>query len=85
MLKKNKIFLRVCLCFFESDTVKSNCPVQIFRKMIKYSKIEYRLLVYHTSLTVFLDILIIIIIIIIIIKKKALKMKKKKKALKMTS
>ena len=22
--------------YFESDTVKSDCPVQIFRKMIKY-------------------------------------------------
>ena len=25
--------------FFESDTVKNDCPVQIFRKMIKYLKI----------------------------------------------
>ena len=24
---------------FESDTVKSDCPVQIFRKMMKYLKI----------------------------------------------
>ena len=24
--------------FFESDTVKSDCPVQIFRKMMKYYK-----------------------------------------------
>ena len=46
------------MCIFESDTVKSDCPVQIFRKMIKYLKIKYRLLVYHTSFTVFLDILI---------------------------
>ena len=30
--KKNDIFLRFCLCIFESDTVKSDCPVQIFRK-----------------------------------------------------
>ena len=28
---------------FESDTVKSDCPVQIFRKKMKYLKI------YHTS------------------------------------
>ena len=48
-----KIFLRFCLCIFESDTVKSDCPVQIFRKMIKYLKIKYRLLVYLTSFTVF--------------------------------
>ena len=25
-----------CLCIFESDTVKSGCPVQIFRKIVKY-------------------------------------------------
>ena len=25
--------MRFCLCIFESDTVKSDCPVQIFRKM----------------------------------------------------
>ena len=35
-LKKNNIFLRFCLCIFESDTVKRDCPVQIFRKMMKY-------------------------------------------------
>ena len=33
------IFLRFFLCIFESDTVKSDCPVQIFWKMIKYLKI----------------------------------------------
>ena len=55
--------------YYESDTVKIDCPVQLFRKMINYLKIKYRLLVYHTSFTVFLDILIK--------KKKALKMKKK--------
>ena len=27
-----------CLCIFESDTVKSDCPVQIFRKMMRYLK-----------------------------------------------
>ena len=63
-----------------SDTVKSDCPVQIFRKMMKYIEIKYRLLVYLTSYTFFLEIL----------KKKPLKMEKKnlkmkKKALKMTS
>ena len=26
------------MCIFESDTVKSECPVQIFRKMVKYFK-----------------------------------------------
>ena len=35
--EKNNIFLRFCL--FESGTVKSDCPVQIFRKMMKYLKI----------------------------------------------
>ena len=38
-VEKKIIFLRFCLCIFESDTVKSDCPVQIFRKMIKYLKI----------------------------------------------
>ena len=33
---EKKIFLRFCLSIFESDTVKSDCPVQIFRKMMKY-------------------------------------------------
>ena len=28
----NSIFLRFCLCSF--DNVKSDCPIQIFRKMI---------------------------------------------------
>ena len=37
MLKKNKIFLRFCLCNFEGDTEKNDSPVQIFRKM-KYSE-----------------------------------------------
>ena len=36
---KNNIFLRFCLCIFEIDTVKTECPVQIFRKMMKYLKI----------------------------------------------
>ena len=53
LLKKIIYFLRFCLCIFESDTVKSDCPVQIFRKMMKYIKIKYRLLVYLTSFTVF--------------------------------
>ena len=30
--------MRFCLGIFESDTVKSDCPVQIFRKMMKYIK-----------------------------------------------
>ena len=52
------------MCIFESDTVKSDCPVQIFRKMMKYLKI---------TLLVFLEILKKKK------KKKALKKKKKKK------
>ena len=40
------IFLRFCLCIFESDTVKSDCPVQIFRKMMKYSKITLLVLLF---------------------------------------
>ena len=47
-LEKNKIFLRFCLCIFESDTVKSDSPMQVFRKIIKYLKILCRLLVYFT-------------------------------------
>ena len=43
--------LRFCLCIFESDTVKSDCPVQIFRKMMKYLFKDY-----VTSFTVFLEI-----------------------------
>ena len=39
--------------YFENDTVRSDCPVQIFRKMMKYIKIYYRLLVHLTSFTVF--------------------------------
>ena len=31
--------LKFFLCIFESDTVKSDCPVRIFRKMMKYFKI----------------------------------------------
>ena len=39
LVEKNNIFLRFCLCIIESDTVKSDCPVQIFREMMKYIKI----------------------------------------------
>ena len=28
------------MCIFESDTVISDCPVQIFRKMMKYLKTD---------------------------------------------
>ena len=31
-IEKNNIFLRFCLCIFESDTVKSDCPMHIFSK-----------------------------------------------------
>ena len=34
-LVEKKIFLRLCLCIFESDSVKNDCPVQIFRKIMK--------------------------------------------------
>ena len=35
LLKKRKIFLRFCLCIFESDTVKSDCPMQGNYEMFK--------------------------------------------------
>ena len=38
-VEKKNIFMKFCLCIFESDTVKSDSPVQFFRKMIKFSKI----------------------------------------------
>ena len=41
------IFLRFCLCIFESDTVTSDCPVQIFRKMMKYLKITLIILLFY--------------------------------------
>ena len=72
--------MKFCLCIFESDTVKSDSPVQIFRKMFK--DLIQIVGVKFTSL-LFLEILK---------KKKNLKKKlkkkkkkKKKKALKMTS
>ena len=34
-VEKNNIFLRFCLCIFERDTVKNDCPIKIFRKMMK--------------------------------------------------
>ena len=33
------VILRFCLCIFESDTVKSDCPIQIFMKMMNYLKV----------------------------------------------
>ena len=36
-VEKNHIFLSFCLCIFESDTVKSDCP--FFRKIMKDLKI----------------------------------------------
>ena len=53
--------MRFCLCIFESDTVKIEYHVQIFRKNMKYLKTVG---VYLTSFTVFL---------LEIFKKKALK------------
>ena len=35
-VQKNSIFLRFCLCIFESDTAKSDCSIKIFRKIMKY-------------------------------------------------
>ena len=35
------MFLRFCLCIFESDTVKTDCPVQTFRekdKIFRFNK-----------------------------------------------
>ena len=46
-----RIFLRFCLCIFESDTVKNERPVQIFRKRMENLKILNNLLVYLTSFT----------------------------------
>ena len=38
-VEKNNIFLRFCLCIFESDTVKRDCPMQenyeIFKDVIQ--------------------------------------------------
>ena len=34
------------MCIFENDTVKSDCPVQIFRKMMKYLKITLLVLLF---------------------------------------
>ena len=45
-LVEKKIFLTFCLCIFESDTVKNDCPVQIFRKMLKYLKITLLVLLF---------------------------------------
>ena len=38
--------MRFCLCIFDSDTVKSDCHVQIFRKMMKYLKITILVLLF---------------------------------------
>ena len=46
------MFFRFCLCIFESDTVKSDCLIQIFMKNMQHLNILYRLLVYLTSFTV---------------------------------
>ena len=44
------------MCFVEkinkSDTVKSDCHMQIFREIMKYLEIKYRLLVYFTTFTI---------------------------------
>ena len=33
--EKNNIFLRFCLCIFESDTVKTDCPMQENYEILK--------------------------------------------------
>ena len=76
-VEKNNIFLRVCLCIFKSDTVKSDFPDQIFWKKIFKDLIQTVVGLPITSFTVSGD-----------MKKKTgniKKKKKKKKALKMTS
>ena len=45
------------MCIFESDSVKSDIPLHIFRKIMEYLKIYYRLLVYLTCLLFVLEIL----------------------------
>ena len=50
-MEKKSIF-EVLFVYFESDTVESDCPIQSFRKMMKYLKIKYRLLVYLTNLDI---------------------------------
>ena len=67
-MKKIIYFWGSACVFFESDTVKTDCPVQIFRKMIKYLEIKYRLFVNLTSLLFFME-----------IKKKSSEKEKKKK------
>ena len=48
------MFLSFCPCIFESDTVKSDCPVQIFRKNDEIFKDLIQTVgVYRTSFTVF--------------------------------
>ena len=54
--------------YFESDTVKSDCPVQIFRK----SDEIYKDLIQTVGL-----LLIVLLFFLEILKKKALKIKKK--------
>ena len=49
MVEKN-FFFRFCLCIFESDTVKSDCPVMIFRKMMKYLKITLLVLLFFLEI-----------------------------------
>ena len=48
------VTFRAFLFTFESDTVKSDCPVQIFRKRMKYLKISF---IFNINFTVFLEIL----------------------------
>ena len=53
-LKINNTFFRFCPCIFESDTVKSDCPVQIFRKNDEiFEDLIQTVGVYLTSCTVF--------------------------------
>ena len=38
------------MCIFESDTVKSDCPVQIFRKIMKYLKFALLVLLFFLEI-----------------------------------
>ena len=41
---------KFCLCIFENDTIKNDCPIQIFLKIMK--NLILTVLVYLTSFTV---------------------------------
>ena len=51
-VENNNISLRFCRWIFRSDTVKSDCPIQNFRKFMKYFNDLIQTLVNLTSFTV---------------------------------